>query len=442
MKNDIQDFITKLEQEHELFRYLCNKKDFISGKDTVYYAGPYFDMNEKVAMIESIFSGKWLSAGEKVNEFENKFSEKFGLKYSVMVNSGSSANLIMMSALKKYLNWSDGDEIILSPVGFPTTIAPVIQNNLKPVFIDISMHDLNFDEQNIMAKFTNRTKAIFISPVLGNPPDMKFLNAISKNTGIELILDNCDSLGSKWEGRYLSEYCIASSSSFYPAHHICTGEGGMISTNYTKLYRIIRSLTSWGRACTCVGVENTLPNGSCGKRFGKWLQGYNNIVDHRYIFSNVGYNMKPLDLQGAIGIEQLKKFDKMHEIRRANKESLGKALEEIDGVRVLQELESAETGWFGVGIICENKELKQSLTQYMEQNRIQTRNYFGGNLLMHPAFKNLDDIEHYPNANKVIDLVFFIGCSPTIQIKMVEYIKEIIGKYIGSVYELELAQIG
>lgn len=430
IREDIKDFIMSLEKKYSIFKYLYNKRDFNPEKDYVYYGGPYWNIDEKISAIEAFISGDWLSAGSNVLEFEQTFTKKFNLKYSTMVNSGSSANLVMLASLKSFFKWNDSDEIIVSPVGFPTTIAPIVQNNLTPVFIDISFSDLNFDVNEIEDKINKKTKAIFISPVLGNPPDMDSLIEIAKKYNLELILDNCDSLGSKWNNKYLSDYCVSSSCSFYPAHHITTGQGGMISTNNSKINKIVRSLSEWGRACTCVGSNNLLSDGACGKRFDKWLPKYDGIVDHKYVFDNMGYNLRPIDLQGAIGFAQLIKFNEIHKLRKLNNRKIQNYfIENIPGISVLKELPKANTSWFGVGIICENQELKESLVSYLELNRIQTRNYFAGNILLHPAYEKLDDANNYPNANKVLKRTFFIGCSPTLTNDMLKYIKDVLSKY-------------
>lgn len=429
IRDEIAKFISALEKEHSLFNYICNNKKggFDPEKDTVYYSGPYWDQEEKMAVLEAVLTGKWLSAGENVHRFENRFSEMFGIGYSVMVNSGSSANLIMLCALKKYFDWQDGDEIILSPVGFPTTLAPVIQNGLVPVFVDVSIDDLNFGVEKIEENISPRTKAILISPVLANPPDMDRLVDIAEAHNLELILDNCDSMGSRWNGKYLTDYSVASSCSFYPAHHITTGQGGMVSSNHKELIRLARSFSSWGGDCSCVGSANLLANGSCKRRFSKWIEKYDGVVDHRYLFTNIGYNFKPLDLQGAVGLAQLRKFGEIHSLRRLNKERIQAAFEKhIDGVRVLEEREQAETSWFGVGIVCENKQLKEELVRHLERNRIQTRNYFAGNLLLHPAYEKFGHAEDYPNANTVLNTMFFVGCSPTITDEMIDYMTGVV----------------
>jgi CDP-6-deoxy-D-xylo-4-hexulose-3-dehydrase len=431
----ISDFIkTAKEKDDNLFPFIANKKEFDKEKDSVYYSGPYWDDQEVEALLYSVLKGKWLSSGEAVNKFEREFSKKFNKEYSVMVNSGSSANLVMIAALKKYFGWADGDEIIVSCVGFPTTIAPIVQNGLVPVFVDISWGDLNWDLSEIEKKITPKTKAVFSSPVLGNPYDIEKLNAICEKYFLELIADNCDSLGSKWKGKYLTDYAVASSCSFYPAHHITTIEGGMVSSNVKEIVDLARSFAWWGRACYCVGQQNLLSNGVCGKRFDRWLSGYDETVDHKYVFSNMGYNLKPTDFQGAIGSVQLKKFDEIHKIRRANKERLDQIFQRIPGIRTLTELPNAETSWFGTPFVCDSITLKRDLVKFLEKNKIQTRNYFAGNVLMHPAYKHLDDYIHYPNANQVLDFVFFIGSSPTINDDMILYIEEVVDKFITVVH--------
>ena len=213
----------------------------MEGKDSVYYSGPYWDDLEAREMIHAVLKGKWLSSGEKVNKFEHEFSKKFNFKYSVMVNSGSSANLVMFAALKKYFGWEDGDEIIVCACGFATTVAPIVQCGLKPVFVDIDFSDLNWDLDEVQSKITERTRAVISSPVLGNPYDIEKIVDICKSNNIELIADNCDSLGSKWKDNYLTDFAVAASCSFYPAHHITTGEGGAVITNDNLLAQIIKS---------------------------------------------------------------------------------------------------------------------------------------------------------------------------------------------------------
>lgn len=410
--------------------YIYNAKDFKPGETPIYYSGPYWDNKETEAAIDAFLNGKWVTAGEKVHKFESQFSKRFNTKFSHMVNSGSSANLILIAALKRRFNWDDGDEIIVSPVGFATTISVLYQNRLKPIFIDIEWDTLNFDVNQIEAKITPKTKGIFVSPVLGNPPDMDKLIELCEKYDLKLIGDNCDSLGSKWGEKYLNEYYIAYSNSFYPAHHISTGEGGMVCTNDVELKKLFVSLSWWGRDCYCVGSANLLSCGTCGNRFDKWLENYDGIIDHKYVFSEMGYNLKPLDLQGAIGLIQLDKLGEIETNRKISNERISKIFtDNIPNVRVPKVLDKAEPCWFGTPFICDEPGLKHRLVEYLEANKIQTRNYFAGNILLHPGYSSLDDYKLYPEANKVLDKVFFIGAAPHYTEPVFNYIEDIIKKF-------------
>jgi CDP-6-deoxy-D-xylo-4-hexulose-3-dehydrase len=409
-------------------KYLYNKK-FTPGRDQVLYSGPFWDEREIVSAIKTLISGKWIVAGENVHKFESKFSKMFGVKFSHMVNSGSSANLVLITALKKFFGWSDDDEIIVSPVGFPTTIAPIVQNNLKPVFVDIEWKTLNFDITKIEEKITKKTKAIFVSPVLGNPPDMDYLKNLCEKHNIQLVGDSCDSLGTKWDGKPISDYYVAWSCSFYPAHHISTGEGGMVSTNIEGLKKLFVSISWWGRDCYCVGSANLLSCGTCQLRFGKWLESYDGVIDHKYVFTNMGYNLKPMDLQGSIGMEQLLKFKDIDTKRKNSKKIVESILlRYVNGIKGVSSLDKSDVCWFGTPFICEDKKLKDKLVSFLEENKIQTRNYFAGNILFHPGYSYLDDLDKYPNSNKVLDKVFFLGAAPHYDEVVFKYIEDIFKK--------------
>jgi CDP-6-deoxy-D-xylo-4-hexulose-3-dehydrase len=406
-------------------KYLYNQK-FIPGKDQVLYSGPYWDEREIMSAIKSLIFGKWVVTGENVSKFEYYFSKKFGVKFSHMVNSGSSANLVLIAALKKYFGWNNGDEIIVSPVGFPTTISTIVQNNLKPVFVDIEYTTLNFDLSLIEEKITEKTKGIFVSPVLGNPPNMDILSDLCKKYNLQLIGDSCDSLGSKWDGKDLSDYYVAWSTSFYPAHHISTGEGGMVCTNNPDIKKLFVSFSWWGRDCYCVGSANLLSCGTCGKRFDNWLESYDGIIDHKYVFTTMGYNLKPMDLQGAIGIVQLEKFEEIDYKRKTNKKRMESIITKyVDGASGVVQLDKSDTCWFGTPFICESKVLKDKLVSFLEENKIQTRNYFAGNILLHPGYSHLDSLDKYPMANTVLDKVFFLGAAPHYDDKVFDYIENI-----------------
>jgi CDP-6-deoxy-D-xylo-4-hexulose-3-dehydrase len=422
--NDILSDLRKYLKDNKP-KYLYNQ-NFKPGESQVLYSGPYWDENEIMAAITNFINGKWIVAGENVYKFERKFAKMFGARFGQMVNSGSSANLILIAGLKKYFGWKDGDEIIVSPVGFPTTISTIVQNGLKPVFIDIEYETLNFDLNKIEENITDKTKGIFVSPVLGNSPDMDRLKEICDNNDIKLIGDSCDSLGTKWDGKNLGEYYVAWSSSFYPAHHISTGEGGIVCTSIEELKKEFTSFAWWGRDCYCVGPANLLSCGTCGKRFDNWLKDYDGIIDHKYVFTNMGYNLKPMDLQGSIGLEQLKKFEEIDNKRKISKEKIESIiLKYVDGIRGVKMLEKADTCWFGTPFVCDNKEIKDNLVSFLEENLIQTRNYFAGNILLHPGYRHLDDYKNYPQSNKVLDKVFFLGAAPHYNNDVFDYIEKI-----------------
>jgi CDP-6-deoxy-D-xylo-4-hexulose-3-dehydrase len=430
VKTLIRKFVQQLKDIKHIPPYQLNQKSKFNAEiDSVLYSGPFFDYAELEAAITSLLTSKWASSGENIRLFERQFSKKFNTNNSTMVNSGSSANLVMIAALKKYYKWKDGDEVIISVVGFPTTLSALLINKLKPVFVDIDFKDLNWDLNQIEKKITNKTKAIFSSPVLGNPFDIDHLMRICNNYNLLHILDNCDSLGSKWKNKYLSDFAVASSTSFYPAHHISTFEGGMISSNNEEIIKIAKSISGWGRACYCMGRQNLLPNGTCGKRFNRWIPECDFDVDHKYVFDNIGYNLKALDLQGAIGSVQLTKFEEIVNTRRRNYLQLKEILEKVPNLRIIAEQEYAFTSWFGVPIYCEDSGLKSKLVRFLETNRIQTRNYFAGNILLQPAYRDLGNSSDFPNANKVLEHVFFLGTSPTISSEMIEYIGKVIEKF-------------
>ena len=406
--------------------YVPNYEHFKPG-DTVLYSGPYWSHRELEMAMEALLQGSWLTVGEYAVRFQNKFAQACNVKHAHMVNSGSSANLVMIAAVKKRLGWKDGDEVIVSPVGFPTTIAPLLQNGLKPVFVDIEMDTLNFDTSKIRGAITDKTVAIFVSPVLGNPPEMDWLVYLADFFKIKLLGDHCDSLGTRWKGALLSDLYYAWTTSFFPAHHITTGEGGMVCSNDPEVMKQAKSFTWWGRDCYCVGQANALPCGTCKMRFSKWLsdEGVDQVIDHKYVFTNIGYNLKPLDLQAAIGLAQLEKLPEIEEKRRYTKTMLSTFFAQSPRLRVAHSLRDADPCWFGVPIICDSAETKDSMVAHLEAHKIQTRPYFAGNILRHPAYKHLANAAGFPNADLARSRVFFIGCPP-------HYTDDVI-KYIGKV---------
>jgi len=245
------------------------------------------------------------------------------------------------------------------------------------------------------------------------------------------MLDECDSLGSTWRGKYLSSYAVASSHSFYSSHHLCTGEGGMVVSDDKELMRIARCLAWWGRDCNCVGKANLLPDGACGKRFGKWLPCYEGTIDHRYVFTEIGYNLKPLDLQGAIGLVQLTKLDEIVSRRSTAKARIGRIFESHLPVHVPTELPSASTSWFGVPVVTRDRETKQALVAHLEKAKVQTRHYFAGNLLQQPGYSHLGDYRQFPVATQVLDQVFFVGSAPHYTEPVFQYLEKVVGEFMS-----------
>jgi CDP-6-deoxy-D-xylo-4-hexulose-3-dehydrase len=424
---DILEFLQRMSEKYGTlpkFAHNMVAKD----KKRMYYSGPFFDNQELTAAIEALLFGKWSSSGEICARFEREFSKAIRTRNSFFCNSGSSANLLLIAACKEYFGWKDGDEIIVSAVGFPTTVSAIIQNGLKPVFVDIEWKTLNFDLNLIAFQTTPKTRAIFLSPVLGNPPDINRLVQIAEFNKLKLLLDNCDSLGSKWQRKFLNEYAIGSTCSFYPAHEITTLEGGMVSSDIQEIVALARSFGTWGRDCHCVGAANLLANGTCAKRFSNWIPEFPDLIlDHKYVFNRIGWNLKPLDLQAAIGLEQLKKLELICATRKANHKTIQDMFPLLaNGVSLRFPEVFPLSDWvpFGVPIICWNKEQKLKLVSFLEKNGIQTRNYFAGNLLMHPGYKSLGDYQDYPEANEVLNRVFFVGCAPTISADNIDHLKE------------------
>ncbi len=411
--------------------YVPSYDNFVPGETTVLYSGPYWGNRELEMAMKSLLMGSWLTSGEYVVRFQNKFASMFNVKHAHMVNSGSSANLIMLAAAKKRWGWKDGDEVIVSPVGFPTTIAPIVQNGLVPRFVDIELETLNFDVTKIADGITDRTVAILVSPVLGNPPDMDALKRIAALNAFALLGDHCDSLGSEWDGKLLNEYYRAWSTSFFPAHHITTGEGGMVCSDDGDFITLAKSFSTWGRDCYCVGQANMLPCGTCKKRFSKWLEneGVDLVLDHKYVFTNMGYNLKPLDLQGAIGLAQLEKWEEIHSRRLDNFASVAERFCGYEHWKVAVQHAQARPCWFGVPVICDTPEIRASLVAHLEAHKIQTRPYFAGNILRHSAYKHLAVASDFPNADVALSRVFFIGCPPHYNEAVINYVGEVVCKW-------------
>ena len=417
--------------------YLLKKEeqnDFIPGDSYIPYAGRVYDEKEIISLIDSALDF-WLTAGRFVQQFETEFAEFLGVKHCLLTNSGSSANLLAVSALtspklgEKRLK--PDDEIITVAAAFPTTVNPIIQNNLIPVFVDVDMGTYNIQAEKIEDAISDKTKAIFIAHTLGNPFNIKTVMELAEQYDLWVIEDNCDALGSKYNGKYTGTFGHIATFSFYPPHHMTMGEGGALITNDPQLKRLIESFRDWGRDCWCEsGCDN-----NCGKRFewqlGELPFGY----DHKYIYSHIGYNLKLTDMQAAIGVEQLKKLPSFIEARKRNFRMVYDGLKKYEDYFILPEVEpEAEPSWFGFLLtVRENTGFtKDDIVKYLEDNKIATRMLFAGNITKHPCFEGVEYRVSggLMNTDRIMNDTFWIGVYPNITTEIVNYILRIFELFI------------
>ena len=400
--------------------------EFIEGKSIVRYAGRVFDENELLNLVDSSLDF-WLTAGHNAEAFENEFAEFFGMEDSILVNSGSSANLIAISALTseklKERQLKPGDEVITVASGFPTTVAPIIQNKLVPVFIDVELGNYNAIADRIEQAISPKTKAIFMAHTLGNPFNLDIATQLAKTNKLWLIEDNCDSLGSKYDGKLTGTFGDLATVSFYPAHHITMGEGGSVITNNEDLARIARSFRDWGRDCYCAsGEDNT-----CGVRFTQQFGNLPHGYDHKFVYSHIGYNLKVTDMQAAVGRAQLKKLPEFIQKRKDNFKQLETGLRQFEKFLILPTATpKSDPSWFGflISIRDGQKFSRGDIVKYLNDNKIHTRNLFAGNLLKQPAFKNIEHrvVGDLKNTDKIMNDTFFIGVYPGLGKKEIDYV--------------------
>jgi len=423
IKNEI---FAKIREYYKIKK--MKKKKFQLDVDKISYAKAIFDEKEVISMVDTILKG-WLGLGVKAREFTEMFSKYLGVWKTVLVNSGSSANLLALAALKsnKIENpLSDGDEVITPAVTFPTTLNPILQNNLIPVMVDVDIETYNIDIEMLKEAITSKTKAIMLPHTLGNPNDMDAIMDIVEDHKLYLIEDNCDALGSEFNGKKTGSFGILSTCSFYPAHHITMGEGGAISISIddTKLYRVIRSLRDWGRDCWCESDERS-PNGACGRRFEWEIDGVK--YDHRYIYSHIGYNLKPIEIQAAMGVEQLKKIEDFNKRRRANFEYLYNNLRKYEEyLSFIKKLKKANPAWFAFPIMV-NEDApfsRYEIIRFLEERGIQTRLIFAGNIIKQPAYKSVrfKSFGSLENSDRIMKNSFFIGIHPGLSEPQLKYI--------------------
>jgi len=411
---------------------LENKK-WEAGKDFVNYAGPFFNEKEYESVMDTLLDG-WLVMGNKCLEFERNFPKHFGKSYGILTNSGSSSNLLMLSSLtsKRGYNLSKGTKVLVPVAGFPTTFNPIIQIGFEPVFLDIELDTLNLDltkTEDLIKK--HNIKVITFAHVLGNPPNMRWVMELVKRYDLLLLEDCCDALGTTYDGNPLGSFGIMATCSFYPAHHITMGEGGYVACNTYEQEVILRSFREWGRGCYCVGPEaNKLQCGTCGKRFSEWIPSLKDqIFDHKYVYDEIGYNLKPIEMQGAIGIVQLTKLDEIHSLRKRNYKLMFEIYSKYEEYFHLPRAqENSDPSWFAFPLTIRKGAPfnRNDIVDYLETNLIQTRPYFAGNLLLQPAYSHLMNAEdakkEFPIATFVMQNTFFHGTSPVITPEQINYI--------------------
>lgn len=422
-----------LEEVKKFVEEKNNKKVWIAGKDFVNYAGPYFNSDEIVSATETLLNG-WLVMGDKCLKFEREFPKQFGKENGILTNSGSSSNLLMMASLtsKRGYNFPKGTKVLMPIAGFPTTLNPTLQMGFEPVFLDIELDTLNLDltKAEDLIKEHN-IKVMTFAHVLGNPPNMDAVMDLVKKYNLVLLEDCCDALGSTYDGKPLGSFGEMASCSFYPAHHMTMGEGGYVACKTYEQEIILRSLREWGRGCYCVGPEaNKLKCGTCGKRFNEWIPTMpGEIFDHKYVYDEIGYNLKPIEVQGAMGLHQLEKLPEIHALRRRNYKLLFDIYSKYEEFFHLpRPQDKSDPSWFAFPLTIRKGApfTRTDIVDYLEENLIQTRPYFAGNIMLQPAYSHIMNPalakSGFPVATHVMTHTYFHGTSPVITPEQIAYI--------------------
>ena len=425
------------EIEQRVRRIFLNKKKkrkFIPGRTWIQYGGGVFDHNEINASINVLLDG-WFGLGKNAEKLEKNLADFIGAKGSILTNSGSSSNFLVIASLKSHLfpgRLVQGDEVITSACGFPTTVNPIVINGLVPVFLDIDSETYNLNPDHLEKAYTKKTRLVMIAHTLGNPNDMEKIADFCRKKNLLLVEDNCDALGSLWDGRKTGSFGVLSTQSFYPPHHITMGEGGAVLYNDMRFERITRSLRDWGRSCFCRGDEKR-KLGECQARFNFRIDG--KPYDHKYIFNQLGYNLKPIEPQAAMGVIQLQRMPAFMERRKDNFERLSNYAKEWADFFILpKSLPKAIPCWFSFPLTIKDgiKFTRREITSFLEDRMIQTRPLFAGNITKQPAYFNVHfrKVGNLENADRVMHNTFFVGVYPGLGKQEMDYIAENINIFL------------
>ena len=422
----------------ELTRQYADKllapKSFTPGEDPVPVSGKVLTSEDFASLVDSSLDG-WLTAGRFTVDFERALTNFVGTRHALFVNSGSSANLVALSGLtSKKLGeraLKPGDEVLTVAMGFPTTVNPIIQNGLRPVVVDVDLDTLDANAARLEEAISPKTKAIMMAHTLGNPFDLDTVQRLCKEYNLWLIEDSCDALGSTYRGQRTGSFGDTATLSFYPAHHITTGEGGAVFVKSPLVKKQVESFRDWGRDCYCeTGKDNT-----CAKRFGWKLGDLPEGYDHKYTYSHIGYNLKATDMQAALGLTQLAKVELFIQKRKDNYEYLKKHLSNVEGLSIAEATANSEPSWFGCPITLDPKHPvnREDLLRFLDSRKIGTRLLFAGNITKQPAYKDVDFrvVGDLTNTDIVMTRSFWVGVYPGLTTQMMDYVIQSITDFMS-----------
>ncbi|MFA7054719.1 MAG: lipopolysaccharide biosynthesis protein RfbH [Kiritimatiellia bacterium] len=432
--NDLKAQI--LSQVAEYYRQVHAPKQeasFQAGMSRVQYAGRVFDEREMVNLVDASLDF-WLTAGRFAETFSGQLEDYYDVSDVILVNSGSSANLLAVTALTDTAlgerRLQPGDEVITVAAGFPSTVAPILQNQLVPVFLDVELGTYNIDTTLLEEALSSKTKAVFLAHTLGNPFNLDAVAAFAKRHGLWLIEDNCDALGSRYRGKLTGTFGHIATGSFYPAHHITTGEGGCVITDDPRLARIIRSYRDWGRDCYCEGGENNTCGCRFTKQFGTLPKGY----DHKYVYSRIGYNLKMTDMQAAVGVAQMDKLESFTARRKRHFQMLCEGLKDLEEFFILpRATEHADSSWFAFILTLREGApfTRVELAKHLDTALIETRGLFAGNLLRQPGYMAIPHrvVGGLDNTDFIMNNTLFLGVYPGLTPAKIDYVTDTIRKF-------------